>query len=120
MGWFVLGISGVASFFVGVEMLTSRSSIKMLLVIWNILMSVLLLLQMGMQKYDVIDEDSSFVEVFATTVILFVILLVADRYLRLSWAMTLSISIFYSTFIVFMITWVVNYFDLQTPSILKR
>jgi hypothetical protein len=120
MGWFVLSVSVVASFFVGVEMLNSRSSIKMILVVWNILMSVLLLLQMGTQKYDVIDEDAPFVEIFATTAILFIVLYIADLYLRLSWAMTLSISIFYSTFIVFIITWIVYYFDLQLPAILKK
>jgi hypothetical protein len=119
MGWSILGISGVASFFVGAEMLTSRLSIMMILVVWNILMSVLMLLQMGLQKYDVSDENASFVEVFVTTAILFVILLFSDLYLRLSWAVTLSICISYSTFIVFITTWIVNYFDLQPPDVLK-
>ena len=119
MGWSVLGLSGVTSFFVGTEMLTSRSSIMVTLVVWNILMSVLLLLQMGMQKYDISDEDASFMEVLITTVILFVILFSADLYFHLSWATTLSICIFYSTFIVFITTWIINYFDLQLPDILK-
>ena len=100
-------------------MLTSRSSTMVILVVWNILMSVLILFQMGMQKYDVSDENASFVEVFITSMILFGILLLADIYLRLSWAMTLSICIFYSTSIVFITTWIVNYFDLQIPDILK-
>jgi len=51
MGWSVLGLSGVTSFFVGTEMLTSGSSTMAILVTWNILMSVLILFQMGMQKY---------------------------------------------------------------------
>jgi hypothetical protein len=120
MGWFVLAISGVASFFVGAEMLPSRSAIQMILVAWNIIMSVFLLIQMGMQKYDVIDEDISFVEIFITTTILFIVLVVADRYLHFSWAVTLSISIFYSTSIAFIISWVVNYFDVQLPGFLKN
>jgi hypothetical protein len=119
MGWSILGVSGVTSFFAGAEMLTSRSSIMMIAVIWNILMSVLLLVQMGMQQYDISDEDASFAEVFITTAILFVILLSADRYFHYSWAMTLSICIFYSTAIVFITTWIVNYFDLQLPDFLK-
>ncbi|NOT06253.1 MAG: hypothetical protein HOP27_16800 [Anaerolineales bacterium] len=119
MGWSVLGISGVSSFLVGVEMLPSRSSIMMILVTWNILTSILLLLQMGMQKYDISDDDASFVEVIVTTVILVIILLLSDLYLHLSWAVTLSICIFYSTFIVFITTWVVYYFDLQLPDVLK-
>ncbi len=119
MGWFVLGISGVASFFVGIEMLPSRSSLILILVTWNILTSVVLMLQMGMQRYDVSDEDTSFVDVFIATFVLVVVLLLADSYLRLSWGLTLSIGIFYSTSIVFITTWVVKYFDLQLPEFLK-
>ena len=119
MGWSVLGLSGVTSFFVGTEMLTSGSSTMAILVTWNILMSVLILFQMGMQKYDVSDENVSFMEVFITTAVLIVILFLADLYLHLSWAVTLSLCIFYSTFIVFITTWAISYFDLQLPDILK-
>lgn len=119
MGWSILGISSVASFLVGTEMLPSRSSIMTILVTWNILMSIVLLMQMGSQKYEISDDEASFAEVIVTTVILVVILLVSDLYLRLSWAMTLSICIFYSTLIVFITTWVIHYFDLQIPDLLK-
>jgi hypothetical protein len=119
MGWSILGISSVASFLVGTEMLPSRSSFMMILVTWNILMSIVLLMEMGSQKYEVSDDEASFVEVIVTTVILVVILSIADLYLRLSWPMTLSICIFYSTLIVFITTWVVRYFDLQIPDVLK-
>jgi hypothetical protein len=104
MGWSILGVSSVASFLVGTEMLPSRSSIMTILVTWNILMSVVLLMQMGSQKYDISDDEASFTEVIVTTVILMAILGVSDLYLRLSWAMTLSICIFYATFIVFITT----------------
>jgi hypothetical protein len=120
MGWSILGLSGVTSFFVGTEMITSRSSIMAILVAWNILMSVLILFQMAMQKYVVSDENASFLEVFITTVILFIILYSADIYLHLSWATTLSLCIFYSTFIVFITTLTINYFGLQLPNILKH
>ncbi len=119
MGWSILGISSVASFLVGTEMLPSRSSIMTILVTWNILMSIMLLMQMGSQKYEISDDEASFAEVIVTTVILVVILSVSDLYLRLSWAMTLSICIFYSTLIVFITTWVIHYFDLQIPDLLK-
>jgi hypothetical protein len=115
MGWSVLGLSGVTSFFVGAEMLTSRSSTMAILVTWNILMSVLILFQMGMQKYDVSDENASFIEVFITTAILIIILFLADLYLHLSWAVTLSLCIFYSTSIVFITTWAIGYFNLRLP-----
>jgi hypothetical protein len=119
MGWFVLGVSGVASFFVGAETLNSRSSFMIILVTWNILTSVLLLLQMGMQKYDISDENASSVEIIATTVILFVVLFLADRYFHLTWAMILSVCIFYSTSIVITTIWLVNYIDLHLLNILK-
>jgi len=119
MGWSILGISSVTSFFAGAEMLTLRSSTMAILVTWNILMSVLTIFQMGMQKYAVSDENASFMEVLITTVILLVILLSADLYLHLSWATTLSICIFYSTFIVFITSLIVYYFDLQLPDVLK-
>ncbi len=78
-----------------------------------------MLFQMGMQKYDISDDEATFIEVAATTVILMVILLLSDLYLHLSWVMTLSICIFYSTFIVFITTWVISFFDLQIPDTLK-
>ena len=119
MGWSILGISGVTSFFVGTEMLTSRSSIVMIFVIWNILMSVLMLFQMGAQKFNISDNNATFVEVLVTTVILFVILLSTDLYLHLSWAMTLSICIFYATTVVFLVTRIANYFGLRSSDPLK-
>lgn len=119
MGWSILAISSAASFLAGVEMLPSRSSAMMILVTWNILMSVLMLFQMGMQKYDISDDEATFIEVAATTVVLMVILLLSDLHLHLSWVITLSICIFYSTFIVFITTWVISFFDLQIPDTLK-
>jgi hypothetical protein len=119
MGWSILGISSVTSFFAGAEMLASRSSTMAILVTWNILMSVLVLFQMGFQKYAVSDENASFMEVLITTAILLVILVSADLYLHLSWPTTLSICIFYSTSIVFITSWIVYYFGLQLPDALK-
>jgi hypothetical protein len=119
MGWFVMGTSVVASFFAGIEMMASQSFFMMILVAWNMLMSVLMLLQMGMQKYDVSDENASLPEIIVTSVVLAVILLLSDLYLHLSWAMTLSICIFYSTSIVFIVNLIINYFDLQLPAVLK-
>jgi hypothetical protein len=119
MGWSILGISSLTSFFAGAEMLASRSSTMAILVTWNILMSILVLFQMGFQKYVVSDENASFMEVLITTAILLVILLSADLYLHLSWPTTLSICIFYSTSIVFITSWIVYYFGLQLPDVLK-
>jgi len=119
MVWFVMGLSGVVSFFIGIELLSFRSSNFMVLPIWNIIMSVLLLIQMGRQKYDMSDEDASFLEIFGTTIVLVVILLLTDFYLRLSWAMTLSVCIFYSTTILYLYDWILKYFRLRLPKILN-
>jgi hypothetical protein len=119
IGWFVTGTSSVTSFFVGAEMLAFRSAIMMILPIWNILMSAVMLLEMGAHEYDVSDQDASLMEVFFATVILVIILWLADLYLHLSWALTLSFCIFYSTSIVFLTSWIVNYFDIRIPDFLK-
>jgi hypothetical protein len=120
MGWSILALSGVASFFVGSEMLASRSATMIVLVVWNILMSLLLLAQGATQKFDIGDENASFFEVLVTTCILLVIILVSNLYLHNSWAITFSICIFYATFIVFLTTWAVNTFHLKIPRFLKN
>ena len=119
MGWFIMGASGAASFVVGLEMLPSRSSLLMILPVWNMLAGLWMLFQMGFEKYEVNDEDATPGEVLGTTVILVLILLLADFGLRLSWAMTLSICIFYATSIVFLVTWIANYFGLRSADTLK-
>jgi hypothetical protein len=120
MGWSILGISGVTSFFTGVEMLPSRSSIMAVLVAWNIIMSVLTLTQMGMQKYDITENEATILEVILTTALLMVILFFLDSYLHFSWAKTLSICIFYAYFIVLIAAWTINYFGIKIPDFLKE
>lgn len=117
MGWFIMGASGVASFVIGLEMLPSRSSLLMLLPVWNMLMGLLMLCQMGFQKYEVNDEDASLTAVFGTTVILVLILWLTDLSLQLSWALTLSICIFYATTLVFIAHQIVKYFGSQSPDV---
>jgi hypothetical protein len=116
MGGVILGASGVASFAVGIEMLPSRSSLMMILPAWNMLMGLLMLSQMQFQKYEMADEDATPEEVLGTTVILVLILFLADFALRLSWALTLSICIFYATSIVFIANQIVKYFGSQAPT----
>ena len=120
MVWFIMGLSGVASFFVGVETLPSRASGVMILPVWNIIVSIMLLIQMGRQKYDLSNKEASLEEVIGTTLILIIILALADLYLRLSWAMTISISIFYATTTLFIFDWIINYFDLQLPNFMNE
>ena len=119
MGWFIMGASGVTTFAIGLEMLPLRSSLLMILPVWNMLMGLLMLCQMGFEKYEVEDEDATPGEVLGTTLILVLLLLLADFGLQLSWAMTLSICIFYAITIVFLVTQIANYFGLRSPDALK-
>ncbi len=120
IGWFILGTSSAAGFFVTGEMLSSSSSILMILPVWNILMSMLMWIQMGTHQYDISDDNASLVEVLVTTVILVAILLLIDQFLHFSWAMIYSICVFYSTSIVFLTSWFINHFGLQVPGAPKR
>lgn len=113
MGWAILGVSSVASFLTGVEMLPAKSAIMPVLITWNILMSLFTMVQMAMQKYDISDENASLREILAVTAVLVVILVLSDLYLRFSWATTLSLCIFYSTVVVFVTTWVIYRFNVQ-------
>ena len=88
-----MGVSGVATFGVGVEMLPLRSISTLILPVWNMLIGLLMLMQMGFQKYDVSDEDASPGEVFLTTIILLFVLALADLVFHLSWPMILSVGI---------------------------
>ena len=114
MGWFIMGASGVSTFVIGLEMLPSRSSLLMILPVWNMLMGLLMLCQMGFEKYEVEDEDATPGEVLGATIILVFILLLADFVYRLSWALTLSICIFYALTIVFIANQIVKYFGAQS------
>ena len=119
MGWAILGISGVTSFFTGVEMLPSRSVIMAVLVAWNIIMSVLTLTQMGMQKYDINENEATILEVAVTTTILVAILFFLDTHLHFSWAKILSICIFYATSVAFIIAWAIHLFGNPGTDALK-
>ena len=119
MGWFVMGICGMSSFVLGLDALGSRSASILILPVWNILTGLFMLTQMAAQKYEMSDDNASLGRVLGTTVILVTVLFLTDFVLRLSWALTLSICIFYATTIVFLISWTTNYFEIQLPDFLK-
>ena len=59
MGIFVMGANGLAGIFAGIEMLPLRWSLLALFPVWNILMGIILLYQIGLEKFDVTDENVS-------------------------------------------------------------
>ena len=115
MGWFIFGTSSIVSFALGSEMLLSRSPTLIIFPIWNIIMSIVLLVQMAANKYILLDEDASLAEVIVATVFLLAILIFSDRFIHFSWAMTLSFCIFYSTTIVFLIPWIIKRIGVKIP-----
>jgi hypothetical protein len=120
IGWFVLGTSSLVSFVLGSEMLSSQSSIMIILPVWNILMSILLLFQNVSNRYELLDDDATPLQVFLTTIILVAILLSSDFLFHFSWALILSFCIFYSTSIIFLIAWILSRFGVQLSGTRNR
>jgi hypothetical protein len=109
MGVFILGANGFAGIAAGVEMLPSRWSILAVIPIWNILVGIILLYQIGLQKFDVNDENVSLIEVEVTSIILLTVFAVTNFRFHLMWATTFSICIFCSS-VLFLFIWIINYF----------
>jgi len=118
IGCFLLTACAAASFFMASELLVSRSPLW-IVPVWNILMSLLLLIQLVTQKYVISDEEASFLGVLVTTVILVGLLWTADSFLQLSWATTLSICIFYTTSIVYLLPRIARFFKYRLPDLSK-
>jgi len=113
MGAFIMGANGFAGIVAGVEMLPSRSSILVIIPVWNILMGIILLYEMGLSKFDITDENASPLQVLGASITLFVVFGLVDFGFHLTWAMALSICLFYSSTIVFFVTWIINYVRYQ-------
>jgi hypothetical protein len=114
IGYFLLTTSAVASFFMASEMLPSSPTL-VILPVWNILMSLLLLIQMVAGNYSLSDDDASFRGVLLTTAVLAAILWAADSLLQLSLATTLSICIFFATSIVYLPARIARIFNARLP-----
>ncbi len=111
---FVMGANGFAGIAAGVEMLPARWSLLALFPIWNICMGVLLLYQIGVAKDPITDENASPWEVFTGSIILVFVFVLTNSQFHLTWAMIFSICMFYSTTLIFLITWTLNYFNLRS------
>jgi hypothetical protein len=108
IGTFIIGANGFAGIMAGVEMLSSRWSIAMIIPVWNIFMGVLLLYQLGLNKFDISDRNSSIFEVLVASITLIIVFVITDYGFHLSWAMALSVCVFYSSTIFFVVMWLLN------------
>jgi len=115
MGVFILGVNGFAGIAAGLEMLPSRESIVAVIPLFNIPMGIILLYQIGLQKFDVTDDDATIREVIFTSIILLIVFAVASFGFHLTWAMTFSVCIFCSS-VLFLFIWMINYFHFQSSS----
>jgi hypothetical protein len=113
MGVFVMGANGVAGFAAGIELLPSNWSILMLIPLWNIFMGAFLLYQIGVMEYAITDENASLYQVIYASIILLVVFAITYVRFHLTWAMTFSICMFYSTTVIFLITSAIKYFNIH-------
>lgn len=114
MGVFALGSNGLAGAMAGIEMLPAGWSILMVLPIWNILAGLFSLYQIGLMKEPITDDNATLFEVGIASTTLLSVFIIADFGLRLSWAMTFSLCMAFSSSITFYIVWIVNHFRGRT------
>jgi membrane-anchored glycerophosphoryl diester phosphodiesterase (GDPDase) len=110
IGAFIMGTNSFAGIVAGIEMLPSRWSILIIIPIWNILMGIWLLYQLGLNKFTVSDQDTTWTEVLFASITLLIVFGVTDFGFHLSWAIAFSICVFYSSTVFYFVTWIFNYF----------
>jgi hypothetical protein len=113
IGAFAMSANGIAGMVAGIEMLPSRLSILIVFPFWNFLMGALLLYQLGLNKFNISDDNASLSEVIWATGPLLMIFAISNIIFHLSWAMTFSICMFFSSIIIFYVKWIINYFQIQ-------
>jgi len=113
IGAFIMGTNGFAGIAAGIEMLPSRWSILILIPLWNILMGIILLYQLGLNKFTVSDRNTNWTEVLIASTTLLIVFVVSDFGFHLSWAIAFCICVFYSSTVSYFVTWVFNYFGFR-------
>jgi hypothetical protein len=105
MGAFTLAANGMAGIYAGSEVFPSHFSVRMIFPLFNILMGVLQLYQIGLVRFEVTDENASFLEVFFASLLFGGLFILSYYQLHLSWAMTFSVCMFYSSTVVYFFKW---------------
>lgn len=111
MSAFILSVNGLVGVVAGIELLPTRWSIMVLFPIWNILSGVILLYQLGISENVVTDENATMLEVKIATVTILIAFLIAKFLSHLSWAMTFSVCLFYSSITTAIISRMFYYFQ---------
>jgi hypothetical protein len=110
IGAFIMGTNGFAGILAGVEMFPSGWSLLIIIPIWNILMGVLLLYQLGLNKFTISDQDTTWPEVLVASATLLIVFVVTYFGFHLSWAITFSICVFYSSTVYYFVMRAFSYY----------
>ena len=118
MGAFVMGAQGVAGIAAGVEMYRGEWSFLTIFPIWNIVVGVLLLYQIGLVDENIItDEDATLAEVAVVTVTLLCVFAISYYWLKLSWAMTFSVCMCYSSLVALLFVRIMDFIHIRTDAV---
>ncbi len=104
MGVFAAGANGLAGILAGIEMLSSRSTVLTFFPLWNIAVGASLLYQIGLNRVEVTDEDAGPLHVLGASIVLLIVFAICALVWRLSWALTFSICMFYSSIFVLFVS----------------
>jgi hypothetical protein len=115
MTWFAVFVTAIASMTAGGEAIHSTPSFLLVVPVWNILMGLVLMIQIRAIRFS--NQNASRQEVLIASGVLIVIYSVAYFVFRLSWAMTFSICIFFSSSILFILSWAINRLNPRPPDI---
>lgn len=111
MGAFFLGANAFAGIAAGIEMLPSQWSWAVIIPLLNILMGVVLVYQIGLQKFDISDENASLKDVVIASLSLLGVFAITNYGFGLTWTATFSICMLYSSTILFLVSSARYYFQ---------
>jgi hypothetical protein len=104
MGAFTIGANATAAITAGFEEINSGSYTLIFFPLWNILIGLALIIQIRLKKFEVSDENASLLEVAVNSIALLVVFFITNYAFRLSWAIEFSVILFFSSFLIFVIT----------------
>jgi hypothetical protein len=107
---FVMGANGLAGVAAGIELMPLRWSIWVLFPVWNIIMGVMLLYQIGFTDNVITDDNAAPLDVVIASIAFIFVFAIANFWFRLSWAMAFSFCMFFSLASTYGFSWMMNNF----------
>ncbi len=104
MGVFILCANAFAGIAAGIEMLPSQWSWAAIIPVLNILMGIILVYQIGLQKFDISDEDASLKDVILASLSLLAVFVITNYGFDLTWTATFSICMLYASTVLFLVS----------------